>query len=111
MIRKTMHDWPFGLLEFDACNIGEYLDRFYKPENHPFYGMVCTPFEPPQKYGTSEETSKLFVDCFKDEVFSTAFMGHHKMGTPNADMFFDKLLSEEKNDGDEKDFPYITPGN
>jgi hypothetical protein len=111
VITRTLHKWPNQeVLEMNATKIDEYLEFYYMPEHHPFYSMVCTPFQPPLKYGTNaEESKKLFVDCFRDEVFSTAMMGLHPVGSLNNDIFIDKLLSTEDADSDEITFKYVTP--
>ena len=90
-LRKSMHQWPHGVLEMNETNIDEYFERYYSMEAHPFFNLVCTPFDPPLKYGTTqEESKKLFVDCFKDEVFSTAFLGCHPPKSANFDIFYGK---------------------
>ena len=37
VIRKSMHQWPFGVLEMDHAKNDEYFEKYYKPEDHPFF--------------------------------------------------------------------------
>ena len=90
-LRESLHQWPLGVLDMNEDNIDEYCEKYYSMEDHPFYKLVCTRFEVPPKYGTTqEESKKLFVDCFKDEVFSTAFLGRLPPKTANFDIFYGK---------------------
>ena len=90
-LRQSLHRWPLGVLDMNEDNIDEYCEKYYSMEDHPFYKLVCTPFEVPPKYGTTqEESKKLFVDCFKDEVFSTAFLGRLPTKAANFDIFYGK---------------------
>jgi hypothetical protein len=64
--------------------------------------VQAVPIRVPKMYNsTPEDAKKLFVDCFKTEVFSFPFLGSYS----TADLFTDECLNQEE----ENDCSYITP--
>ena len=88
----SMHSWPLNV-PFMSEMIDGFIMDTYSFEMHPFYRMLLdVPMKVPKEYNTNpEEAKKLFVDCYRTEVFSRPFLGSYSM----TDLFTDEFFSDD----------------